>query len=38
MCASEVQLVDLITIIIEYGVDMNAIVLDIVSRVAFQND
>ena len=28
MCASEVQLVDLITIIIEYGVDMNAIVLD----------
>ena len=34
MSASEVQLVDLITIIIEYGVDMNAIV----SKVEFHND
>ena len=34
MRVSEVQLVDLITIIIEYGVDMNVIV----SRIAFQND
>ena len=38
MRVSEVQLVDLITLIIEYGVDMNVIELDCIKNIAFQND